>query len=381
MKRFLAAAVVGVLCVYPLIADEAPGVSDDSILFGQSAAFSGPTRALGRGMNNGILAAFNEVNLGGGVNGRKVELVTRDDAYEPTAAVENTRKLIEEDMVFALIGAVGTPTSRAALPVAVEYRVPYIAPFTGATFLREARLSVVNLRASYSQETEEIIRYLVDEQELKDIAIVYQDDSYGRVGYDGVLSAMTRRGMVLGAAGVYPRNTTAVKTALLDVLRASPQAIVVIGSYEPTAELILWTRRLDMDVQFFTISFVGSNALATQLGSQGGGVFVSQVVPLPQTEDLEIAKQYRAALRAYDAELEPGFVSFEGYLAGRMTLAILDRTGRELTREAFLETMRGMSGYDMGGFELEFGPTDNQGSDAVFLTVIGEDGRFRSLSR
>ena len=380
MKRMLGMSMLGLLWAFPSHADDTRGVTDETILFGQSAAFSGPTQALGRGMNNGILAAFNEANQAGGVHGRQIRLITRDDAYEPTAAVENTRKLIEEDGVFALVGAVGTPTSRAALPVAVEYRVPYIAPFTGATFLREDRTSVVNLRASYFQETEEIVRYLVDDRGITDIAIVYQDDSYGQVGYRGVIAALNRRAMILKAAGVYPRNTTAVKTALLDVRRANPQAIVVIGSYEPTAELILWSRRLEMDTLFFTISFGGSNALATQLGENGDGVFVSQVVPLPQTKELEVARQYRDALAAYDSTLAPGFVSFEGYLAGRMTLVILERVGRELTRQKFMETMRTIAAYDMGGFELRFDQSDNQGSDAVFLTVIGEDGRFHSLT-
>ena len=381
MKQVLYLALFGIFCTCQTLKAETRGVTDTRILFGQSAAFSGPAQALGRGMNHGVMAAFKEANASGGVHGRQIELIVRDDAYEPTAAVENTRKLIEEDQVFALIGAVGTPTSRAALPVVSEYKVPYIAPFTGATFLREDRTSVVNLRASYFQETEEIIRYLVDERGIEKIAIVYQDDSFGQVGYRGVTAALGRRGMILRAAGVYPRNTMAVKTALLDVRRAEPEAIVIIGSYQPTAELIMWTRRLKIDVLFFTISFVGSNALANQLGTDGQGVFVSQVVPLPSSTSLDIAKQYRDALNSLDPDLEPGFVSFEGYLAGRMTLAILDGTGPNLTREGFLETMQGLSKYDMDGFELQFGHNDNQGSDAVFLTVIGSDGRFRSLKR
>lgn len=163
-----------------------PGVSDQRILFGQSAAFSGPAQELGISMRLGIQAAFHEVNRAGGVHGRRLELAVLDDAYEPEAAVANTQALIREQEVFALIGAVGTPTARAAVPVALDASVPYIAPFTGAAFLRDPMWSnVINLRASYNQETEEMVARLTEDMGIKRIAVLYQDDSFGRAGYRG----------------------------------------------------------------------------------------------------------------------------------------------------------------------------------------------------
>ena len=188
-------------------------VPEDSILFGQSAAFSGPAQELGRNMRLGIEAAFHEVNERGGVHGRELLLTHLDDAYEPEAAIANTQRLIEEEGgVFALIGAVGTPTSRSAVPVAAEAGVPYIAPFTGAAFLRDPGWNnIVNLRASYNQETEEAVARLTSDLRIRRIAIMYQDDSFGRAGYVGVRRALERRRMEPVSIGLYPRNTRAIK--------------------------------------------------------------------------------------------------------------------------------------------------------------------------
>ena len=222
-----------------------PGVSETRILFGQSAAFSGPARELGRNMRLGIEAAFHEANGGGGIHGRRLELVSLDDAYEPEAAIANTVQLIEQEQVFALIGAVGTPTSRSATPVAAEAGVPYIAPFTGAEFLRDPKWdNVLNLRASYYQETEEMVARLTEDLGVTRIAVLYQDDSFGRAGYRGVRLALDRRAMEPVSIGLYPRNTTAVKTALLDLRRGEPEAVIMIGAYQPVAALITWARHV-----------------------------------------------------------------------------------------------------------------------------------------
>ena len=358
----------------------APGVSAERVLFGQSAAFSGPASELGLNMRLGIQAAFEEANEAGGVHGRRLELTTLDDAYEPEAAVTNTKQLIEQENVFALIGAVGTPTSRSAVPVAVEANTPYLAPFTGAGFLRGEDLHnvVINLRASYNQETEEMVDRLTNDLGITRIALLYQDDSYGRAGYNGVQAALERRGMSLAAVGVYPRNTTAVKTALLDLREGQPEAVIMVGAYEPVAALVAWSRHLGFIPVFMTISFVGSNALAQELGPEGAGVFVTQVVPFPADTSLPVVQAYHRALAAFDPNAVPGFVSFEGYLAGRLTILGLERCGPELSRTCFLDSLR--SAEEIDGFKLRFDNEDNQGSDAVFLTVIGADGRYRSVT-
>ena len=358
-----------------------PGVSGKRVLFGQSAAFSGPAQQLGKGMRLGIEAAFDEVNQQGGVNGRLFALRYFDDAYEPEAAIINTQRLIEEEKVFALIGEVGTPTSRSATPVAAEANVPFIAPFTGAEFLRDKKWNnILNMRSSYYQETEEMVDRLTNDLNIDRIAVMYQDDSYGRAGYRGVKFALERRQMEPVSIGLYPRNTTAVKTALLDLMQGQPQAVIMIGAYEPVASLILWARQTALDAVFMTVSFVGSNALAKELGANGEGVYVTQVVPFPTDDSRAVTQAYLKALQAYSPGSTPGFVSFEGYLAGRLAIAGVRGCGQEVNRTCFLETLRQADVVDIDGFELRYGKDDNQGSDQVFLTRIGTDGAYHPVT-
>ncbi len=357
-----------------------PGISDDRVLFGQSAAFEGPAQELGKNMRLGIQVAFAEANANGGVHGRQLELVSYNDSYEPEASIANTRRLIEEDEVFALIGEVGTPTSRSATPVAAAASVPFIGPFTGAGFLRDPNWdNIINLRSSYQQETAEMVARLMEDLGITRIGVMYQDDSYGRSGYRGVVAALEPHAMEPVAVGLYQRNTTAVKTALLDLMEGEPEAVIMIGAYEPCAELIIWARRLGFDPMFLNVSFVGSNALKEELGSKGAGVVVTQVVPFPWDSSLPVVEAYQKALGDHTSDMSPGFVSLEGYLAGRMAIAGLEECGRDVDRACFMESILGSNLIDIGGFELKFGEGDNQGSDRVFLTVIGHDGAYHSV--
>ena len=355
-----------------------PGITDDRVLFGQSAAFSGPSRALGEGMNLGIEAAFHEANQAGGIHGRRIELATRDDGYESASAFERTRELISRTQVFGLIGAVGTPTSRAASPPAQAAGVPFVGPFTGAQFLRDDELTnVLNFRASYHQETATMVDLLA-EAGVSRVAVLYQNDSFGIDGLTGVRNALDGRdGMEEVASWYYRRNTKAVRSAAFRIAGAEPEAVIIIGSYQPAAELITDLRaRLEPDPVFMAASFVGSNALAEELGDAGEGVYVTQVVPLPNDTGTPIVAEYLKALSAYQPDAEPGFISLEGYIAGRLAVARLQACGSDLSRECFLSVLTGPSTVDIEGLQLEFGPGDNQGSDTVLLTRIGADGEY-----
>ena len=385
LKKVFAASVIAILA-NTAVSGEAkeeihavPGVYSNRIVFGQSAAFSGPAGELGKGMQIGILSAFKEVNDRGGVNGRRLELVSLDDAYEPEAAILNTHRLIGGG-VFALIGAVGTPTSKSAVPVAEEHNVPYVGPMTGAEYLRgSARRTVINLRASYYQETEEMIERLTTDLGINRIAILYQDDSFGRAGLNGVLLALERRELSAIGTGIFPRNTVAIKTALVDLRAAKPEAVIIVGPYKPTATFIKWARHIGMNSIFMTLSFVGSNALANELGDEGSGVLVTQVVPFPTGDTVPASASYRAALKAYDPAATPGFISFEGYLAGRLAIHVVDHCGKQVDRSCFDTVLRTGDNINLDGFTLRYGKNDNQGSDDVFLTIIGPDGQYKPL--
>jgi len=358
------------------------GVTKDRILFGQIAALEGPAQALGQGMRQGLLAAFAEVNRAGGIAGRKLELKSADDSYEPQKMIEAMKKMIGEEKIFAIVGTVGTPTANAGQPIATEAKVPFIGPFTGAEFLRNPyKRYVVNVRTSYFQETEAWIERLTKDLGIKKIAILYQDDTFGQAGLDGVKIAMAKRNMSLVASGTYRRNTTAVKSALLEIMKAKPEAVVTVGAYKPIAEFIKLARQAKMDAVFVSISFVGPDALAQELGDQGAGVIVSQVVPFPGDKSVPVVAAYQAALAALDPEAKPGFVSLEGYLVGRLVIEALKRVPGEPTREALLDGIFHTGSFDLDGLELTYGPANNQGMDEVFFTILQADGSFKPVTR
>lgn len=358
------------------------GVTADSIVFGQAAVLQGPASALGLGMKEGLLAAFDEVNRKGGVHGRKIKLISVDDGYEPSKAIAATRKLIEDDKVFALIGPVGTPTAVAAQPIAGAAKVPFIGAFTGASFLRNPKLdNVINIRASYDAETEAWVKHLTEDLNIKKIAIFYQDDAFGRAGLSGFEKAMKKRGLPIVAEGTYERNTTAIKTALLALRKAAPEAVVMVGAYQPSAEFIKLARKIEFNPTFVNISFVGASALAKALGTEGAGVIVSQVVPFPWDASTKVIADYQAAIKARDPKAEPEFVSLEGYLVGRLAIAALERAGAEPTRAGLLKAIKESGAFDIGGLQMTYGPDDNEGLDKVFMTVIQPDGSFKAVDR
>ncbi|MFY0635388.1 MAG: ABC transporter substrate-binding protein [Vannielia sp.] len=376
--RKFAAPLAALMMSSPLMA--ADGVEPDAVHFAQVAAMEGPAAALGQGMRSGILAAFEEANRAGGVHGRMVRLESLDDGYEPDRSVAHVLHVIEGGGHIGFIGPVGTPTALATQPEATAANMPYVGPFTGAGFLRAPELTnVVNVRATYGAETEAWIAHLVDELGMQNIAILYQDDGFGRVGLEGVTAALDRRGMSLAASGSYTRNTVAVKSALIEIRKAKPDAVVMVGAYKPIAEFIRLSKKLKFEPTFVNISFVGSEALAGELGEAGEGVIISQVVPFPWDASLPVVAEYQAAMLAMSPDAHPGFVTLEGYLTGRVALRALEAAGKDLTRESFLAALAGLGSFDLGGLGFNYGPGDNQGLDTVFLTRITAGGGFETV--
>lgn len=380
MKKKLMTALFATSLMLSTSAFAEPGVSDTEIKFGQTAAFEGPASALGLGMKEGILAAFKKVNDAGGVNGRQLVVEHHNDGYEPDKAIENTKTMISGD-IFALIGAVGTPTSKAIQPMTSEAKVPFVGPFTGAGFLRSPyKRYVVNVRGTYGQEAETWIEHLTKDLGAKNIAILYQDDSFGRAGLSGVQAALDKRGMALAAEGTYERNTTNVKGAVIAIKKGNPDAIVTVGAYKPIAEFIRTAHKVGLNVPILNISFTGSKALAKELGAEGEGIIITQVVPFPFDTSLPLVAEYQEALKAFNPDAEPGFVSLEGYMVGKLAAEALSKVEGDLTRESFLDAFANTGAFDLGGVTLTYGADDNQGMDDVFLSAIKADGSFESLT-
>jgi branched-chain amino acid transport system substrate-binding protein len=354
---------------------QAPGVTAKTIVLGQSAAFTGPAGQLGIQMNAGTKAYFDYINAKGGVHGRRIELKTRDDRYEANLAVENTKELIDEDRVFALVSYVGTPTTGAAMPIITEAKIPLVGPFTGAELLRTpVNRYIFNVRASYYDETEKIVEQLVSTGN-KNIAVFYQDDSYGQAGLKGVEIAMTKRSLRISALGKVERNTVKVQDAVKSIDAVKPDAVVMISAYTSIAEFVREMRAAGSVAQFHNVSFVGSKALSDALKQEGYGVAISQVVPFPWSPAVPIVKEYQHVLKQA-GNTDYNFSSLEGFIVGKVMVEGLRRAGKDLTREKLVAALESMSSVDLGGFVVDFSPANHSGSRYVDLTMIGRQGKF-----
>jgi ABC-type branched-subunit amino acid transport system substrate-binding protein len=375
-RQFLWSAAAGLAgTAWAPIAHAETGVTDRQVLVGQFAAFTGPAAQLGERLKVGIEAYFKLVNAQGGVNGRQLKLVTRDDGYEPERAKAAVKALIDEDKVFALIGSVGTPTGLASVPILTEAKVPLVGMFTGAEGLRVPfNRYVFHIRASYFDETERMVQHLTS-LGLKKIAVFYQNDAYGKAGLEGVERALAKRQLKPVGTATVERNTVDVQKALNALLPVQPEAIVQISAYKASAAFIKQARAKGFGGQFFNVSFVGSKALADELGDTGAGVVITQVVPFPYSPSIPIVREYQQVMTEAGHQ-DFDFSSLEGFLTAKVFVEGLRRAGRNPTREGLIAGIESIRDWDLGGFTVRYGPQDHIGSNFVEVTTIGREGRF-----
>ncbi|OGA97834.1 MAG: ABC transporter permease [Burkholderiales bacterium RIFCSPHIGHO2_12_FULL_69_20] len=352
------------------------GQADKPIVLGQSAATTGPAAQLGIQMHHGARLYFDAVNAQGGVGGRPIELRLLDDGYEPERCKANTEQFIAKD-VFALFGYVGTPTSLAALPLVNQARVPFFGPFTGAQALRDPfSRSVFHVRASYYDETALIVRQLT-ELGLKKIAVFRQDDSYGQAGLDGVQRALASKGLEPVAVGLVKRNSVDVAAAVAAIVAKRPDAVVQISAYKSCAAFIRAARKAGYGGTFYNVSFVGTQALADELGKEALGVMVTQVMPYPFSTTMGITREYLQALRQAGGTDKPNYSSMEGYVAARVFVEGLKRAGKNPGRDELVTGLETLQRFDLGGFQVNFSPRSHVASQFVELTMLSEDGRVK----
>lgn len=353
------------------------GVSASALRLGMVNVQTGPAAGLGKGMRSGAEAVFKQVNAKGGVHGRQIELLVGDDGYEPDKAIDETLKMIEQNKVFSLFGYVGTPTSNAVLPIVKEMDVPLVGAFTGAMTLRApVTRQVFNVRASYDDEAENLVAHFLAKG-AKSVAVFYQDDGFGQAVLSGTDKALKKRSMSIAARSSFQRNTMAVKAGLAALLEAKPDAVVMVGTYAPLAAFIKEARAAGLKSQLATVSFVGTDNLVAEVGKDGDGVVISQVVPFPEDNDLPIQRECREALAANGGE-KLGFVNFEGCITAKVMVAALERTGQAPDRAGLVKTMQGMNGVDLGGMKISFAENNHQASSDVFLTQI-RDGKIAKI--
>lgn len=342
----------------------------DTIVLGQSAALTGPSGQLGLQFQEGAKLYFDQYNAQGR---RAIELRTLDDGYDPERCAANTRKFIADD-VFALFGYIGTPTSLAALPLVTQARLPFFAPFTGAEALRQPfnRL-VFHVRASYNDETAVITRHLSN-LGLQKIAVFHQNDSYGKAGLDGMTKALAEQQLKPAAVATVERNSVDVDAAVKAIVASNPQAVVQITAYSASAAFIRAARKAGYGGKFYNLSFVGTQALADELGKEAEGVVVSQVMPSPFQTTKQISREFQEAIKKAGSKIKPNYSSLEGFLAARVFAEGLRRAGDKPSRDALISSLESV-GSQVSGYALAFSNGSHAGSRFVEMSMLTADGR------
>jgi ABC-type branched-subunit amino acid transport system substrate-binding protein len=353
-----------------------PGVSSSTILIGQSVPLSGANAELGNDIRNGALAYFTKLNEAGGVHGRKIELVSLDDANQVPRSEANTIELVEKRNVFALFGYASATLSRPALPIVEKHRVPFLSPFTGADPMRVFHKQVYNMRGSYAEELDKIVEHFVP-LGVKRFSIVHYDDVVGKENLTAVERALKKRNLaVVSVAAWKDRAKPDIDGGLKEVMKGQPDVVILTTLYKATADFVRAAQKAGFHAQMASNSFPGASPLAKELGSDGAGLIVATVVPPPTKRSQAIVQEYQAAIEKQLGKKEFSFTSLEGYIAAKVTAEAIRRAGPKLTREAFQHALDGMKGYDAGGYIVNFSPSDHNGSSFVELTVLGRDKKY-----
>ena len=352
---------------------EKDGITDNEILIGSCSALNGPAAELGKQTVLGAKTYLNYINDAGGINGRKINLVTFDDGYEPGKAIDCFNHLINQN-IFAAAFFVGTPTAAKYVPMAEANKIPLLGLFTGAQLLHEPfKPHVISIRASYFDETREQVDHLWNDLGIKKIGVIYQDDAFGAAVLTGVKKALERHGEAVSVLGSFPRNTLDVSDAIKQVQKSGPEAVIIAGTYKPVAEIVKLSHQGNWHPLFLTVSFVGTEAFIKQAGKDADGMVITQVVPPYNRDDLSTVTLYKTLLKKYFPGQSPNFISLEGFVDAMVVAEGLKIAGRDLTRSKFISALESIHNKDMGlgpNLKLNFGPLRHKGFDSVYYTVI-----------
>ena len=349
---------------------------EDVIRLGQTVALTGPLAEIGMAMHRGSKVCFDTVNAQGGVYGRRIELMARDDGYDVKRALQNVDGFLKDPALFGLFGCMGTPIIEGMLPLIRNTDVPCFSPLTGASSARPADMrNVLNVRASYPEETERLVEHLATIG-LKRIAVAYQNNSFGKEVLQAAQAAMQRHHLTQVAAASVQSDASDAAAAAKSVAAANPEAVLLGLAGKPTVGFVKAVRGERRGIPLYALSVMGSASALTALGEDGIGIAVSQVMPMPTNAVVPVVRDFQQAWRASPGATEPSHLALEGYINARVFVEALKRAGRNLTRKAFLDSVWSMHRLDLGGFELNFQQPGRNASRFVELTMIGRGGRF-----
>ena len=372
-RRLLAhAAAAAAVAAAPRVLAQA----DDVVRLGQSVALTGPLGDIGSAMHRGSKVCFDAINAQGGVHGRRIDLVTRDDGYDVRRAVENVSGFLRDPSTFALFSCMGTPIIEGMLPLIRNTDVPCFSPLTGASSARPADMrNVLNVRASYPEETERLVEHLATIG-LKRIAVACQNNSFGKEVLQAAETTMQRHHLSQVATATIRSDASDAAAAAKTIAAANPEAVLLGLAGTPTVGFVKAIRAERRGLPLYALSVMGSAATLSALGDDSLGIAVSQVVPLPTNPGVPVVRDFQQAWRAQPGAIEPSHLALEGYINARVFIEALKRAGRNPSRKAFLDSAWSIKRLDLGGFELSFQQPGRNASRFVELTMIGRNGRF-----
>ncbi|WP_404994093.1 ABC transporter substrate-binding protein [Cupriavidus pauculus] len=360
--------------VAPVTALAEPGISKSTIRIGQSAGVSGPVAGSVKEQIAGAQVYLNHVNANGGVAGRKLELLTYDDGFDAKRTPDNVRKLIGEDKVFALFMVRGTPQNESILPIIGAEKVPLIAPLTGAiTLHRPVNRYVFNVRAKYQDEVARAINHLATSG-MNRIAIFYANDGFGQDVFEGFNTALQARGVQPAGAASFNRPMGDIGQGVATINKANPQAVMVIGSGSEAARIIREMKKAGSAAQFVTLSNNAADSFIKELGDDGKGLIITQVVPGMNSSQMSIASEYRGMAKAQ--KVEPSNAGMEGFMSAKVLVEGLRRAGPEPTREKLIAALENLRDYDLGGILISYSPTRHTGSSFVEMSIVSSTGKL-----
>jgi len=360
--------------VAPMTALAEPGIGKSTIRIGQSAGVSGPVAGSVKEQIAGAQVYLNHVNANGGVAGRKIELLTYDDGFDAKRTPDNVRKLIGEDKVFALFMVRGTPQNESILPIIGAEKVPLIAPLTGAiTLHRPVNRYVFNVRAKYQDEVARAINHLATSG-MSRIAIFYANDGFGQDVFEGFNTALQARGVQPAGAASFNRPMGDISQGVATVNKANPQAVMVIGSGSEAARIIREMKKAGSAAQFVTLSNNAADSFIKELGDDGKGLIITQVVPGMNSSQMSIASEYRGMAKAQ--KVEPSNAGMEGFMSAKVLVEGLRRAGPEPTREKLIAALENLRDYDLGGILISYSPTRHTGSSFVEMSIVSSTGKL-----
>ncbi len=352
------------------------GVTPSSIVIGQTGVFSGPVAEPALQYRAGAQIYFDEVNAKGGIAGRKIRLVSYDDKFDPKLAAENTKRLLEEDKVFALFGYIGTGAIVASIPQINEHRIPVVGALSGSDGLRDPKLNLIfHTRASYGAETGKMVEQLTSTG-VKSIAVVYQDDAFGKAGLKSAQGAFAKYNIKPAIeAPIDMGKLDALATTTAQVAKHHPGAIIMITAGKASTAFIREYLKTGERPQFFGVSVLSAKALLADLGADAHGIVIAQVVPSPLRASYGISKEFLAAAKKANSK-DTTYNSLEGYITARVFVEAVRRAGKDLSREKLMTALETMNNNDLGGFVIDFSGGKRNGSTFVDLSIISKSGQF-----